>query len=181
MVCCTRIACVYQTMNLYYARVRSVSTIPTSYIPWCVYPGTGRTTKKKTSRIHFFLLFRKRKKEEFKNNDDGPLLGLPFFLSGLSCFRGSCENGTSRRPLLATFWKKKKKYRDRFLYSSRPLCCGYKWDWQQVLVGFLCCVRGAGRDSTYLFLFFLFVFRSVSIFDCSDLFPISSRLKGSGW
>ena len=28
---------------------------------------------------------------------------------------------------------------------------------------------------------FLFAFRSVSIFDCSDLFPISSRLKGSGW
>ena len=44
---------------VYYARVRSVSTIPTSYIHdvVCVYPGTGRTTKKENSNHSFFFFF----------------------------------------------------------------------------------------------------------------------------
>ena len=46
-------------MNLYYARVRSVSTIPTSYIydVVCVYPGTGRTTIQSN---HSFFFLKKR-------------------------------------------------------------------------------------------------------------------------
>ena len=44
----------------------------------CVYytQGPGGQQKGKLSNHSFFFF---KKKKEFKNNDDGPLLGLPFF------------------------------------------------------------------------------------------------------